>query len=359
MDKRELFTTAFPPLDDAAARAARVRWDRISKPLDALGDFETLVCRLAAIQGDARPVVKPRAAVVMCGDNGVIAEGVSQCGSEATVAVAAALGRGESSASVLGRAADVRVVPIDVGIASDAPIPGVVSAKIAPGTKNFAVEPAMTEEETLRAIGVGFDAARDLAAQGIRALAAGEMGVGDTTTATAILCATLGLDPDAFVGRGAGLDDAGLARKRRTISAALARYDFSGIADEKERALAILRTFGGFEIAALVGLCVGGAVCRVPVFLDGLVTAVAALIAERIAPEVRERLVATHAGREKGIAVALQKLELTPFVAGNVSFGEGAGAIMSFPILDVALSFFENASTFDDVKLAQYRRFES
>lgn len=359
MDKRDLFSTVLPPLDLEASRSAQARWDRISKPLDALGDFETLVRRIAAIQGDAFPVVRPRAVVVACGDNGVVAEGVSQCGSEATLAVATALGREASSASILGRAADVKVVPIDVGIASAAPIPGVLPAKIAPGTKNFAVEPAMTEEQTLAAIEVGFDVARDLAAQGFRVLATGEMGVGDTTTATAILCATLGLEPDAFVGRGAGLDDAGLARKTATLQKALARYDFSAYADARSRALAILETFGGFEIAALVGLCIGGAVSRVPVVLDGLVSATAALIAERLVPGTRERLIASHGGREKGIRAIFQDLQLTPFLEGNVSFGEGVGAILFFPVLDVVTTFFRDAQTFDDIKLAQYQRFES
>lgn len=361
MNKRELFATSVAPPDAAAFRAAKTRWDRASKPLDGLGEFETTICRLAAVERVAIPEICPRAAAIMCGDNGVVAEGVSQCGSEATYAVAVALGRGLSSASVLARSANVRVVPIDVGIARRGAIPGVVDAKVAPGTRDFLREPAMTEEETLAAISVGIAAAERLTREGIRVVAAGEMGIGNTTTATAILCATLGVDVDATTGRGAGLDDAGLARKKRAIRAGLEKYAFGSVRresrDEKERAFEILRTFGGLEIAALVGLTLGAATRGTPTILDGLVTSVAALLAETFAPGTREYLFASHAGREKGNRVALAKLGLTPAILGDMALGEGTGAIMLFPLLDMVLDFYKNASTFAEIRLKEYERF--
>lgn len=359
MTKNELLGITPEPTDAAAFQEARARWDRVSKPLDGLGDFETLVCRLAAIERTSAPDVSRRAVVVMCADNGIVDEGVSQCGREATKAVAVALGRGASSASTLGRAARVDVVPIDVGIACDEPIPGVLDAKVARGTRNFVVEPAMTEDETLEAIRVGMSAVERLANQGVQAVASGEMGIGDTTTTTAVLCALLGAEVDAIAGRGAGLDDAGLARKKRAIRTGLARYDFSQEPSRNARAFEILRTLGGLELAGLVGLCVGGAVRRVPVVLDGVVSTTAALVAETLVPGTREYLIASHWGREKGSRLALEQLGLVAYLDGNMALGEGTGAIMLFPLLDVALDFYRHASTFGDVKIAEYKRFPS
>ncbi|MGI6400587.1 MAG: nicotinate-nucleotide--dimethylbenzimidazole phosphoribosyltransferase [Thermoguttaceae bacterium] len=358
MTKEELLALSPAATDAAAYSAAKARWDRISKPLDGLGDFETLVCRLAAIEGTDNPDVSRRAVVVMCADNGVVAEGVSQCGQETTRAVAVALGRGTSSASTLGKSARVEVVPIDVGIAQEGSIPGVLDANVARGTRNFAVEPAMTEEETLRAIAVGFDAVQRLVERGVKAVAAGEMGIGNTTTTTAVLCALLQRPVEELVGRGAGLDDAGLARKRRTIERGLARYDFSAFQDERERAFAILRTFGGLDIAGLVGVCLGGATFQVPIVLDGVISASSALVAETLVPGTRDYMIASHSGREKGIRLALERLGLVPYIDGQMALGEGTGAMMLFPLLDVVLDFYRNASSFDDVQIAQYKRFD-
>ena len=163
-------------------------------------------------------------------------------------------------------------------------------------------------------------------------------GVGNTTTTTAVLCALLQRPVEELVGRGAGLDDAGLARKRRTIERGLARYDFSAFQDERERAFAILRTFGGLDIAGLVGVCLGGATFQVPIVLDGVISASSALVAETLVPGTRDYMIASHSGREKGIRLALERLGLVPYIDGQMAL-EGTGAMMLFPLLDASWIF--------------------
>ena len=357
MNTNELFDLKIDGPDEKVFSKIKLKWDKISKPLDSLGDFEDVICRIGAIAGTDEPKLDKRVLVVMCADNGIVAEGVSQSGSEITKAVAVALGKGISCANTMALKAGAEVMPVDIGIDCDEDIPGVIDKKVSCGTHDFLDEPAMTPAQTLKAIQVGMDIVKELSDKGVDVIATGEMGIGNTTTATAVICAMLELDPADVTGRGAGLSHEGLFRKIVVLRKALLKYSFEQ-KDEKERAFEILRTLGGLDIAGLVGVCIGAAICHVPVVLDGVISTCAGLVAKEIAPGAEEYMIASHAGREKGNIFTLSDLGLKPLLNGNMALGEGCGALMAFPVIDMALDFYNNAAKFSDYEIADYERFE-
>lgn len=357
MTLRELTSLTIDKPDANVYEQMKRRWDSLSKPLDGLGDFEELVCKLGSILRTSCPQILKRAAVVYCADNGIVDENVSQCGKDVTFRVAEALGKNTSSANLCARSANADVFPIDVGIDSDPAPQGVVSRRIARGTKSFLRESAMTEEQTLKAIGVGFEFVRELKERGYELIATGEMGIGNTTTSAAVLCALMGLAPETIVGRGAGLDDVRLVHKIEVVRQGVEKYDLNAYDDPRRRAFEILRTLGGLDIAALVGTFVGGAFYHIPTIVDGLISGTAALTADTIVPGVRDYAVGSHLGRERGVAFVLQELGLKPYLLGNMALGEGTGAVMTIPLIDLALGFYRQASSFEDFEIERYRRF--
>ncbi len=357
LTKEELFELKIEKPDMEYYRRTKARWDRKAKPLDSLGDLETLVCRLASILRTEEPSIETKAAVILCADNGIVKEGVTQCGSEVTLSVASALGKGTSSACCIARSAGVRVLPVDIGMAHKEPVEGVLQCKVSLGTRDFIEEPAMTEEEALQAIETGIVLVEELSKEGIKIIAAGEMGIGNTTTSAAVLSALLSVDSDEVVGRGAGLDDAGLERKKQVVREGLAKYDLKGGNEGKEQAFRVLCSVGGLDIAGLVGIFLGGAKCRVPVVIDGVICAAAALLAECIAEGIKDFMIASHSGREAGLLMALKKLGLQPLINGNLALGEGTGAMLVFPLLETALHFYQNGAEFEDYGMDAYERF--
>ncbi|WP_408071310.1 nicotinate-nucleotide--dimethylbenzimidazole phosphoribosyltransferase [Butyrivibrio sp. JL13D10] len=357
MTKEDLFRIKIDAPDREAGLRAKSVFNSIAKPLDGLGDFEELICKIASIQRTEIISVDKRAAVIMCADNGIVEEGVSQSGKEITLSVAKALGNGISSACTLGKAAKVDIIPVDIGIASDEIIDGVRDHKISPGTNNFLKQPSMTETELLSAVQTGIDIAGELSKSGFHVLLTGEMGIGNTTTSAAVLSAALALDSDDITGRGAGIDDKGFCRKKEVIKKGLQKYHFEDISDQKEKAFRILQCVGGLDIAGLSGLIIGGAINHVPVVVDGIISSAAAVIADMIIPGVREYLIASHAGREKGNITALRYLGLKPYINGDMALGEGTGAIMLFPLIDTSAYFYNNAARFEDYKIEEYKRY--
>ena len=355
--KYDIFNIVTDKPDPSVMAGIKANWDRIAKPLDSLGDFETLVCRIGAIQGIEYPDIAKRAAVIFCADNGITEENVSQSSKEVTLTVARALGGGISSACTLGRLAGVEVIPVDIGIDTAEPIEGVRSAKVAQGTRNFLKAPAMSDEELLAALGFGIGMVSELQQRGASMISMGEMGIGNTTTATAVLCAALGQNTATLTGRGAGLDDAGLLRKKEVIRKALGIYRFDKIGDPRERAYQILRCVGGLDMAGLAGLAIGGALYHVPVVLDGVISSASALIAAMMVPGVKDYLIPSHKGKETGNNMALSALGLRPLIGGNMALGEGTGALMLFPLLDMVMGYYANGAGFTDYGMAKYSRF--
>jgi nicotinate-nucleotide--dimethylbenzimidazole phosphoribosyltransferase len=328
------------------------RWDNAAKPLDSLGRFEDITARIGAVTGNADIDIDKKAVIVMCADNGIVEEGVSQSGQEVTLAVSRAMGRRESSVCKMASKAGMSVIPVDIGINSDERIDGVVHKKVCKGTRNFSVEPAMTRGEFLRALQAGMDIACEAVNRGIKLICLGEMGIGNTTTSAAVVCALTGLSAKEAAGRGAGLDDGRLRKKVSVIEKAIEKYDLHN-AD----AACVLETVGGFDIAGMVGVMVGAALCRTPVVLDGVVSCAAALAAVRMFPEIKNYLIASHMSSERTAKYVFDELKLTPVINAEMALGEGTGAVMMCALLDIALTLYKDQLTFDDIEIEKYTRF--
>ncbi len=338
--------------DRSAFEEAGRRLDSIAKPLDGLGRFEETIKRLAGIGGSADIAIAKRAVVIMCADNGIVCEGVSQSGSEVTSIVAKNMADGTANVCQMARMANVKVIPVNIGIREEITAPGLIDARIAAGTADFLKEPAMTEETLFQAVNAGIDIVCRLKKEGYQILATGEMGIGNTTTSSALASALLGVPAEDVTGRGAGLSDEGLKRKREVINEAVQKYDL-----RNQDAWEVLRCVGGLDIAGLVGVFLGGALYQIPIVIDGLICAAAALVAERIAPECRQYLFASHRGKEPACSLILEELGLRAVIDADMALGEGTGAVMLFPLLDMALSVYNANRTFHDIHVPQYKRY--
>ena len=360
MTKQELFTLKIPPFREDVSREVKERWNALAKPLDGMGDFETELCIIGAVQETADLQLSPRRLIIMCADNGVVARGISQSGQEVTLAVAKNMGNRKSSVCRMAKASRTEICVVDIGIHSEEKVPGVLDRKVASGTKDFLTEPAMSEEETLQAIRTGIDLVKEGAGQGIRLLATGEMGIGNTTTSAAVATALMGMPVEQMSGRGAGLDDKGLQRKRQVIREAMERYGFRNRnLTDQESAFQVLRCVGGLDIAGLCGVFIGGALYHIPVVIDGLISAAAALCAERLVPGTRRSMLASHIGEEPAMDSILKELDRKPVIHGGMKLGEGTGAVMLFPLLDMAEAVYQGSSSFDDIGVAQYERYDT
>ena len=364
----------------------RHNWDTLSKPIDGLGDYESAICRIGAIKNQESPTLKNKYVIVMCADNGIVEEGVTQTDKQVTAIVASLLGEGKSTLNTLARRTGAIIVPVDIGIDTEdiceamtddvystALYRPLLNKKVRRGTRNFLKEEALTETEVLDAIGVGIDMVKELGEAGADIIATGEMGIGNTTTTSALLSLITGIDPNKLVGRGAGLSHEGLATKKRVVSEAVNKYKKESLSDDaekkiisghdsgpnmsKEQTLYYLRAVGGLDIAGLVGVFIGGAIHHIPIVIDGVISAVAALVANILAPGAVEYMLPSHRGREEGTMIALGRLGLTPYINGNMALGEGTGAVMLFPLLDMVLDLYSNGITFNEGNIEQYERF--
>ncbi len=333
-----------PPLlppDESARRAARSRWNACAHPLGGLGLLESMVEDMAALTGSPELSLCPRSLLVFCADNGIVAQGVSQCGREVTAAVARGLAEGTTPAGRMARIARCRVVPVDVGIRDFPGCPGVLDRRIRNGTGDISLGSAMTREEGLEAIRTGIRLVEEEGEKGTRLLAVGEMGIGNTSTAAAVTAALLELPVEELAGRGAGLSGEGLRRKREALKRALAVN-----APDPGDPLDVLCKVGGLDIAALCGVCLGGALWRIPIVLDGAITGAAALCALRLCPQAGQALFASHLSSEPISALLLGELGKPPLLTAGMHLGEGCGALALLPLLDMALAVYQGAATF-------------
>ena len=334
------------PDADAAARA-KMRWDSIAKPLDSLGALEKICVRIAGLTGSESISMDRKAVVVFCSDNGAAAEGVTQTDSSVTAIMAEAIAQKRSCVCSMAAAAGADVFAIDIGMLRRAP--GVRDLHIASGTGNIAHGPAMTREQAARAVETGISLAKEYKEQGYNLLATGEMGIGNTTTSSAVAAALLGLPAEELVGRGAGLSDEGLARKREVVCRAIAvnRPDSNDAFD-------VLCKLGGFDIAGMAGLYLGGALYRVPVIIDGLISSVSALIAATLCPNSVCAMIASHCSAEPAAKAVLDRIGLRAVLNAELKLGEGTGAVCMMPLLDLALSVYNHSAAFADTGIKQY-----
>ena len=349
MNRIDQLIRCIRPGDRAAAEEAKSRWDGIAKPLGSLGTLEGMIVRIAALQESAEVRLDRRVLLVFCADHGVTAQGVSQCGSEVTARVAVALAEGRSSVSPMAERAGCLVVPADIGIRDFSGHPGVRNLRVRNGTDDFSRGPAMSRGECLLAMERGAELVRELAENGTELFAVGEMGIGNTTAAAALAAVLLNMIPDAVVGRGAGLGRAGLERKKAAVQRALEvnRPDPDDIPG-------LLAAVGGLEIAAMCGAFLAAAACRKPVIIDGVI-AVAALCAVRLCADAAEALLPSHVSAEPAGREILNALGLHAPLDAGMFLGEGAGAVMLMPLLDLALSLYRSGQDFARLGIEAYR----
>ena len=336
------------PGDQEAAQICKKRWDSIAKPLHSLGWMEDAIARIAAAQHTAQVRTDRKILVPLCADNGIVEEGVTQTGQEVTAIVAENFLDEKSCAAIMCRETGADIRPVDIGMAVDTP--RVEKRKIAYGTKNFAKEPAMTREEAVCAIETGLQLVSELKEEGYCLIATGEMGIGNTTTSSAVAASLLGVPAEEMTGRGAGLSVQGLGRKIQVIGEAIARWNLT-----REDPLTVLACVGGFDIAGMVGIYLGGAYFHIPVLIDGFISSVAALLTVRLCPYARDYMLATHVSKEPAARRILRELDLEPVIDGGLCLGEGSGAVAAFPLIEMANVIYQKMSTFDQINVEAYQ----
>lgn len=336
-----------PLRGDLIARAYE-RLDNLTKPKRSLGFLEEIAARLAVIIGGEKPAMGKRRVCIFVGDHGVVRESVSAYPQEVTLAMVHNFIAGKAAINVLGRRAGAEVEVIDVGMACDpGQLPGLVRQNVRRGAGNIARGPAMAVHEALQAITVGINRAEIAFEQDVAVLATGEMGIGNTTPATALFAAYLNLPADKLVGPGTGLDEAGVRKKAEIVAAALAV--------NRERcgsALETLAALGGLEIAGICGLCLGAAARSRPVAVDGFISGAGALAAIRICPAVRDYLFFAHLSAESGHRLFFEKEKLRPLISLDMRLGEGTGAAIAMQIMEDALAVYNEMATFAEAGIA-------
>ena len=341
------FTVKHP--DEGAMRVSRARWDAVAKPLRSLGHLEDAITRIAGIQRTADIALSPRCALIFCADHGIVAQGVSQTDRSVTALVARAIARGTSNVNLMAEVSATPVYAVDVGMATDVDEPGIIRKKTMYGTKDMSVCPAMTRAQAEEAILSGMDTVSEMKQKGVRLIALGEMGIGNTSATAAVCCVLMGLSVKEAVDRGAGLSDEGLLRKSRAVERAL-RIHQPDPADPID----VLSKVGGLELCAMAGACLGGMTYDVPIIIDGVIAEAAALAACRLCPEVRQFLLASHIGHELPARLIIEELGLTPLICADLALGEGTGAVAVLPLLDMAKRVYESAHTFTALGMNAY-----
>ena len=350
MTETELKTllSGITPPDEAARAAAHAHWAGLAKPLGGLGALETFLEDAAALTGSAALDVSRRAVLVLCSDNGVVAQGVSQTDQSVTRAVAENLAARRTSVCQMAHTAHCDVVPVDMGMAGD-PVPGVADCRIAAGTADFTQGPAMTRAQAVEAVGRGIRLVQEQKAAGVQLLATGEMGIGNTTTSSAVAAVLLGQPVERMTGRGAGLSDEGLARKVDAICRGILRNE-----PDPTDPLDVLAKLGGFDLAGLCGVFLGGALEGVPVVMDGFISGVAALCAVRLCPAAAKAVFASHCSSEPAARLVLDALGKAPLLTAGLHLGEGTGAVASLPLWDMALAVYGHCYSFAEGGITPY-----
>jgi nicotinate-nucleotide--dimethylbenzimidazole phosphoribosyltransferase len=328
------------PLDQERLARAWAELDQKTKPPRSLGRFEALIARYIAVRAEAISATWQPVVVVMASDHGVANSAVSAYPQAVTVQMLHNFARGGAAINALCRAAGAELVVVDVGTLGPTPA-GVRDQRVRAGSRNFELEPALDQSEVRQAFEVGLALASELHARGTTLVALGEMGIGNTTVASALTAVFAGKDPSDVVGRGTGVSDEGLAKKCEVVARALRLHE-----PDRTRPWDVLAKVGGLEVIALAGLCVGSASLGLPVLLDGFITGSAALAAQALCPNVTDYLFAAHRSSEPGHDFALQQLGLEPLLSWDLRLGEGSGAALCLPMFKAAIHLWHEMATF-------------
>jgi nicotinate-nucleotide--dimethylbenzimidazole phosphoribosyltransferase len=337
---------AIAPLDRDAEEAAAARLDSLTKPPGSLGRLEEIVRRIAAIRGDGWMTPGRGAITLFAADHGVAAAGVSAYPQAVTVEMLRNIGAGGAAICVLARRFGYELIVTDVGVAIDtsaAPLPGVRYRRVAAGTRSFVEMAAMERDEARRALEIGIETAQAAIDAGATLIGIGEMGIANSTPAAAILASSTGIEPARIAGRGTGVDDVGMRRKVAAIEAALARHR-----EELRDGVALIAALGGYEIAAMAGVCIGGAAMRVPVVVDGFIATAAAAAAGKLYPGICDYLFFSHRSAEGGHQLALAAMGVRALLDLGMRLGEGTGAALAMSIIESALALCREMATFAD-----------
>ena len=337
-----------PQLDESAMSKARARQDQLTKPQGSLGRLEDISVQIAGITANARPRLDDKVIIVMAGDHGVVAQGVSAFPQEVTPQMVMNFLNGGAAINVLARHVNARVVVVDMGVAVDMnDFEGLVNMKVKPGAHDFTQGPAMTRDQAIQAILAGAEVVKAELARGLDILGTGEMGIGNTTPATAIAAVLTGKDPADITGPGTGLDAEGVRRKTAII-----RQGIDVNRPNPADALDVLSKVGGFEIAGLVGAMLAAANNRRPVVVDGFISTAAAMVAVSLAPDLRSYLIAAHRSEERGHGVMLEWIGLEPLLDLGLRLGEGTGAALAIGLADAACKILDEMATFAEAAVA-------
>ena len=348
-ERLEEYIRQIEPFDEKAAENAWKHWDSLCKPLRGMGMLEELVVQLAGIYG-TEDVREPKPVVVIMGaDNGVVAEGVSQTGSEVTAQVLENMGERISSVCVLSRIFGIEVIPVNIGMLTDGKHPRILNRPVRYGTGNIAKEAAMTKEEAVKGILTGIDTVKELCTQGYRMIITGEMGIGNTTPSSAMASILLEKDPAEVTGRGAGLSSAGLDHKIEVIRQAI-RVNHP----DEDDVLDVLAKVGSLDIAGMIGCYIGGALCRVPVLIDGFISSVAALCASKLAPACVPYMRATHCSAEPAGRMLLEALGMEAPLHAGMHLGEGTGAVTAYSLYKHALALYHGLPGWNESRVEAY-----
>lgn len=346
--KQEL--TRIKPINSEVFTKCKDRWNSIAKPLNGFGRLEELVCRIGAIQGSTNVRIEKKCAIIMCSDNGVIEEGVSQTDESVTAIVAKNLAQGMANVNICAGVSGTDVIPVNIGIKSDIHEKGLIDRCVRRGTDNISKGPAMSREECIVAILYGIEMAGYAKMQGYDIIATGEMGIGNTTTSSAIASVLLDLPVIEVTGRGAGLSDEGLKRKIEVIGKAVRVNN-----PDRKDAIDIMAKLGGPDIAGMTGLFLGGGIYGIPVVIDGLISTVSAILATMLNHDSIDYMIPSHMGKEPACRRLLDMLSLKPFIYADMALGEGTGAVSILPLIDMALRVYSQNITFGDINMDAYK----
>ncbi len=334
---------AVKPVDLVAMDAARQRQAQLAKPPGSLGRLEELSIQIAGITGKVHNKMEKKHLLVFAADNGVVAEGVSSAPQSVTLMQTINLTRHKTGASVLAKHFGCEITVCDVGVNADIQEERVLNRKVAYGTQNIACGPAMSREQAEKAIQIGYDLAMATDAD---VLGIGEMGIGNTTTSSAVLAVLLDADVEAVTGRGGGITDQSFTKKKAVI-----RQAITVNSPNKNDVVDVLSKVGGFDLAAMCGAFIGAAASCRPVVIDGFISAIAALCAVRLCPEVQGYLVPSHASYEIGYRLAMDAMDLQPIFLLGMRLGEGSGCPLAFQVLDAACSIINDMATFAEANI--------
>ncbi len=337
------------PLDEGAMEKSWEYWDSLCKPLRGMGRLEEMVVQLAGIYGTVHPGELKPVVVIMGADNGVVAEGVSQTGSEVTAQVLENMGERISSVCIMARTQGIEVIPVNIGMLVDGKHPRIWNRVVRYGTGNIAKGPAMSREEALQAIVTGIEVVRELYDKGFRMVITGEMGIGNTTPSSAMASVLLSQEVERMTGRGAGLSSEGLQRKIQVIHRAIEVNQ-----PDKGDVLDVLSKVGSLDIAGMIGCYMGAAVCRIPALIDGFISSVAAYCAAALAPACKGYMVPTHCSAEPAGRLLLEALGMEAPIQAGMHLGEGTGAVTAYSLYQYALALYDGLPSWNDGKVEAY-----